>query len=475
MVLSQGSFEFLYSTIANETLFFTLETTCGNYISIGYKQSEFGPEPLHPIIIQIDENGAFINEWELSKEDTSILFKYCIEKGNDHYYVLGTLSDSVSPFDCNVTYVCELTPEFDLVWEKMYPIPEEYIHHSIVDFLITPDSNFIVYGKADSSQYGSNDLIYTALFDMNGEKIDFRFYENWRDAGIYNEMVYKPDSTGFYIIGEINKNYYIKDWIEFDNSLNIVDYGTIENWLSYLQSPVSASWLSNGTMIIANRSSGITIPSNQDLEVRIVDQDFNMVKDTIIYYPNEYVYIPVNKGLGFNDENMIWIATFEAAFLFFPGTEVFNFHIFDSNLNLKGIKQYGGDKRYWFYDLKITSDGGCMLTGKVPDYEGSYNNDGYIIKVMPEDILTFAEETPYAFDKDVMVFPNPFRAMINIQTLRKGLTFNLYNINGALLISVKIDQIPYFSVSTDFIDSGFYSYTISYKNRIVQSGKLIKK
>ncbi|MBC8488848.1 MAG: T9SS type A sorting domain-containing protein [Bacteroidetes bacterium] len=475
LLSGQESFELKYSSEENEFLYYTFQNSTGNYISLGGKQIEFGPEPVSPLILNISSTGEIISENIIIKEDTSYSYRYGFEKSNGNYFLIGTLTDSVSPYDYDVTYVCEMTPELDLVWEKLHPIPAEYIHHSIIDFLITPDSNILIQGKVDSSLYGSNDLIYIALFDMNGEKLDFVLYENWTDYGIYNELIYKPDSSGFYLIGDIGINYTPKDWLEFDNNLNIVDYGYIENWLSYLHSPVSAKWLSNGNMIIANNSSGITIPSNQDLEVRIVDQDFNMIKDTIIYYSNEYVYIPTKKGLGFIDENTIWIATFEAAFLFLPGTEVFNFHIFDSNLNLKGVKQYGGDKRYWFFDLTVTNDGGCLLTGMVPDYEGSYNHDAYIIKVMPEDIFTFAEETPFDFDRDVLVFPNPFSTEINIQTVRKNLTFNIFDVAGKLVLSKEIDQIPNYNLSTGKINPGFYFYTIQYKSRTIQSGKLIKE
>ena len=133
--------------------------------------------------------------------------------------------------------------------------------------------------------------------------------------------------------------------------------------------------------------------------------------------------------------NNIWIPTFVDITTNFPGTEVFRFHIFDSNLNLKGVKEYGGDKRYWFFNMMVTSDGGCLLTGMVPDYDGSWNHDAYVVKVMPDDILTFAEETPFDFDRDVIVFPNPFSTEINIQTVRKNLTFNMFDIMGNQVFS----------------------------------------
>ena len=185
--------------------------------------------------------------------------------------------------------------------------------------------------------------------------------------------------------------------------------------------------------------------------------------------------LPVNKGLGYIDPNTIWIARFDGTLTNVTGTEVFRFYIFDSNLNLKGVKEYGGTTRYWFYDLLVTSDGGCLLTGMVPDYEGSWNHDAYVIKVMPEDILTFAEETPFDFDRDVLVFPNPFSTEINVQTVRENLTFNIFDVAGKLVLSKKIDQIPNYTLSTGNINPGFYFYTVSDNGRVIQTGKLIKQ
>ena len=183
----------------------------------------------------------------------------------------------------------------------------------------------------------------------------------------------------------------------------------------------------------------------------------------------------VYNGLEFIDNNNIWIPTYVDIPTNLPGAELFRFHIFDTNLNLKGVKEYGGDKHYCLFNTLVTSDGGCLLTGMVPDYEGSWNHDAYVIKVMPEDVLTFAEETPFDFDRDVIVFPNPFLTEINIQTVRKNLTFNMFDIIGNLILSKEIDHIPNYTLSTGNINSGFYFYTIHYRNRTIQSGKLIKE
>ena len=94
---------------------------------------------------------------------------------------------------------------------------------------------------------------------------------------------------------------------------------------------------------------------------------------------------------------------------------------------------------------------------------------------MPDDIITQAEETPFAFDKDVFVFPNPFSTEINIQTVRKGLSFNLYNVSGHCILSSEIIYNNNNTLSTGNLNPGSYFYNIQYENHIIQSGKIIKE
>jgi len=114
------------------------------------------------------------------------------------------------------------------------------------------------------------------------------------------------------------------------------------------------------------------------------------------------------------------------------------------------------------------------MTGTIPDFNGSYNDNGYIIKVLQEDIITHAEDTPITMDKDVMVYPNPFDKEIRFQTVRKNLTFELYDVSGKIIVSGDIDDHTESKISTGNLNHGIYFYTIQDDNRIIQSGKLIR-
>jgi len=474
-VNSQQSFELTIGVEGTEGLFYTFEN--GNsYISLGGRKTEIGYEVSIPIIYVINQEGLVVDERIFTKQDTSFGFSFGFVKPNGNFFIAGLLSDSVTPFDYNITYICEMTPDLDIINEKMdtLPFPQDHCTHSIQNFLITPDDKIIIEGRIDTSYYSYDDILYLAKYDMDGNLINFIPYLNWKD-GFGSELIFNPDSTGFYLIGDLSYGDLgiVKDWIEFDLDLNILDNGLIENELSYFNSPMAVCRLSNGNIIIANRSYEINGTSTQDLEMRIVDPEFNLLRDTILYH-DEYVNVPDHRGMGFIDENNIWVATYENSPPFFTGTEVFKFFIFDSNLSLKGVKVYGGNTRYWFFDLLATSDGGCLLTGVVPEYEGSPSEDCYLIKVMTSDILTLAEETPFENDMDVFVYPNPFSDKLKTETMRLGLTLNLFDSHGNLVLDELISDLPNETFKTDRLSPGFYYYQITDNFRIIQNGKLVK-
>jgi len=474
LLYGQESFELIYGSEKNEFLYYTFQNSTGNYISLGGKQIEFGPEPVSPIILEINSNGDINNEISIVKVDSTYTYRYGFEKSNGNYLLFGTLSDLVSPYDYNITYVCEMTPGLGLVWEKMYQIPEPYHDHKLINFLMDADSNTIIQGKADSSLYEYDDLLMTIVIDVNGNLLDFNFYEGWKDYGVYNEMIFNYDTTAIEFFGTyVRPVSYVNDWIEMDLNLEITQFiSTIDEDHDIID-PVAVQKMAPDKLVMANVA--IMEPGAYlDLYVKIMDTNLITLKDTLLLYP-ERTSLTGKNGLGFIGPNNIWVATFEDWTTNFMGTEVFRFHLFDSELNLKAMKEYGGDRRYWFFNMLVTSDGGCLLTGVIPDYEGSWNNDAYVIKVMPEDIITFAEETPFTNDKDVMVFPNPFSTEIKVQTARKNLVFNLTDIAGTKILSKEIDNIPDQTLITDMLSRGAYFYTIQYENRIIQSGKLIKE
>jgi len=474
MLFSQNSFNLEYGTDGDEFLRYTFETSIGDFISLGGQKDDQNSLTEPALILKINGNGEILNDIFCIKPDTNLFFRYGYEKANGNYLLIGLMTDLVTPNDFNVTYVCEYTPELTLAWEKYYTIPEPYINHSIDNFIMDNDSMLIIMGSADSTQEGWDRVLLTMKFDKFGNQIDLNFYEEWQNPDFYNEMIFNKDSTNICFFGQFTTgvSYYI-EYIKMDLDLNITDYISIIDWEHFSSTPITVKVLPNSNFFQANEAS-MEPGAYHDLYVKIMDNEFNTIRDTLILYP-EYVYLPVYQGMDFVDQNQVWVSTFQPEFNSVSGNEIFRFHIFDSNLNLEGMKVYGGDRRYTFFNMMVTSDGGCLMTGTVPDYNGSYNDNCYIIKVMPWDIITHAEDTPITNDRDVMVYPNPFSNKIRFQTVRKNLTFNFYDLTGNIILTGDIVDHTEFKISTGGLNHGIYFYTIRDDWRIIQSGKLIKE
>jgi hypothetical protein len=477
ILLGQSSFEVEYGGDEEEKLKYTFESSVGDFISLGSKQNNNNSFPQSQLILKFSNSGELINELVYTKPDTSIFLQYGYEKANGNYILIGTLADSMTTSFVeltNITYLCEITPELNLLWEKYYAIPEPYKRHQICNFIRDADSNLYVHASADSSMEGFDNVLMTMKFDKYGNQLDLNIYGEWHSDSPYNEMIFNNDSTSIYFFTDFTTGLWVYyELIEMDLDLTITDYISVIDWEHIGAIPTSVKLLPNSNFIQASRAA-MEPGAYNDLYVRIMDEEFNTIRDTLLLYP-EWVYIPYYEGIGFTDPNQIWVATFEPEFNYVPGTEVFRFHIFDSNLNLTGMKVYGGDRRYTFLNMIATSDGGCLLTGTIPDYNGSYNDNGYIIKVMPEDILTHAEETLIPNDRNVIIYPNPFTNEIRFQTAREDLTFELYDFIGKKILSVELNDYSESTIAMSSVNEGIYFYSIRYDKRIIQSGKMIKE
>lgn len=126
--------------------------------------------------------------------------------------------------------------------------------------------------------------------------VKFIMYDNWKNYSVNgsSEMLFNPDSTNFSLIDRNVEYSFPRDWVEFDNELSLLDYGDVEDSLSYFLSPFQVVRLTDGNLFAVNKSYGIEIPSQGDLEVRIMDNEFNLIKDTIVYFEeNKYLAVHI--------------------------------------------------------------------------------------------------------------------------------------------------------------------------------------
>jgi hypothetical protein len=94
---------------------------------------------------------------------------------------------------------------------------------------------------------------------------------------------------------------------------------------------------------------------------------------------------------------------------------------------------------------------------------------------MLNDVLTGAEETTAGDDSDILLYPVPFENQLHIETFRKNLSLSLFNENGICLIEKQVLQIPYTEIITNSLKRGIYLYSVFDDNKVIETGKIIKK
>jgi hypothetical protein len=136
-------------------------------------------------------------------------------------------------------------------------------------------------------------------------------------------------------------------------------------------------------------------------------------------------------------------------------------------------KYYGGDACYNLWSVLATQDGGCVMAGTRYDYQTqNQERDVYILKVNENGILTWTYNFPET-TKQVIVYPNPGRDEIKINTFTDNLIFDLFDIKGNKILSQPIEKDD--KINTSHLQKGVYTYRIlNQKSETIETGKWMK-
>lgn len=469
---AQHAFELVFGEPEiSDAILHTLEHQ-GHYYALGSKT--ISSESIYhraSVIYKISPDGEIIDQAYWPKPDTTYGIEYGIPKPNGNFLCFGTLSPEPN-LRWRHTYVCEISPNLDLIWEKTDTILEPHPHarHRLRNFLITPDNEVIIQGVVDTVLYGNNHFIFLAKYDFEGNRLDYKSFLNYLDND-HGSLILNADSTGFYLFGQLEVKPAARSWIEFDLELDYLGSGILESNQTIFLAPATAERLSNGNIVIANRFFE-TGTNKKGMEMRLYNPDLQLLKSILIYH-TETIKIPEHRGMGFIDENNIWVATFEMAPPSWPGIEDFRFFIFDNEINLKGSKVHEGDTRYWLYDLLATSDTGCLVSGVVGENVGSNTSDNYIMKVRLQDVLTGIQEQERKTGRTVEIWPVPAGETLHVKSSQDS-ELLIFNTAGEKIREHNIKE-GYNIITLKAVPPGKYLIAIRQNGMIIESHKVIKK
>jgi hypothetical protein len=249
---TQNAFEMVFGEPGiDETLLQTLDHD-GHYLAIGAKFYPVNNERTMAFY-KLDYSGNIINTADFPKPDTAYAVTFCMPKPNGNLLCFGTLKHADNPLRGRHTYVCEITPELELVWEKTDSIVEVEPHasHWLKTFLLTHENEVIIQGALDTTQYGTMVLFFLQNTTLKATGLIISPFVIIKIP--IGSLMLNADSSGFYLLGHLTVEPAYRTWIEFDFDFNYLGSGELETNYDSFWAPVTASWLSTGNFITANR------------------------------------------------------------------------------------------------------------------------------------------------------------------------------------------------------------------------------
>ncbi|MBN1339043.1 MAG: T9SS type A sorting domain-containing protein [Bacteroidales bacterium] len=475
---AQEGFEIFFDTELESAMDDAIEDMEHNYIFPCYQHKPAGQVKYsNALVLKVSTDGDTISK-VIDMGDTTCVFQHCVVTKTNHYIVIGSLGYPESNHKKrNFIWIVKMDEQLNIEWDKRYKLADNY-WNPIFEASLTGDSMIYIAGYAAIDTIFYFQHLFMMKFNLNGDtlKTSYPFY-NSSNKTIYG-VLNRPNNNGITVFGHgfdlIGSSIQA---VEIDSALDYEVYPVIDP-LGSEQANITSKWFTDSTYLVSSLSLNYNSGSSSHYDIQV-----GMVSDEHVFIDRQWLgrvdtndYPAWRTSLDFTDKNNIWVM---GNIEHFPSqhmdTEIL-VYLLDSTLNVKGMKLYGGDMNYSAFTTTATSDGGCVLGCEVYDWQNSFEDDQdlWIKKVFPGDIITYAENTPDPRDRDVLVFPNPFSSFIQIKTFRENLVFTLIGLNGRKAIERAVQRGGNNTMNTSGIPKGFYIYKISENNKVIQTGKLVK-
>ncbi len=399
-----------------------------------------------------------------TKEDYLLAQLTFICEHNGEIILFGPALDTLT-YDMQL-YIVWLDSEMNLLKDSIYGLPDR--DDMMGGFFIDHNDNIVFYrnylGGKDAPQKTE---IPTALwkFDMDG-----------------NELGYKFDTIPYMLfLGGIdfsNKNrYQFQSHLyiaHFDYNLN---YDTSYFWYEEAFSPKITKQINDSSYFISGNYNNMAPPftyENFDLSFIIMGDEMNASNLQIFGSPDTNEEFP---RMDYINLDTLFIGGRKKVE---PGPFDTWVSIFKTNLDgdIFFQKNFGGYGRYSLTGLLATPDGGCIATCSYWDFYEYPNGSNTDIVFLKFDsygglITSVPENTPPIYISDFLVYPNPGRDMLKINSGKDGLVFKLFNLEGKMVLEQTFDKNT--SINTSRLAKGAYTYRIFRNGKLSGNGKWVKK
>lgn len=469
----QSSFNFTYSTLSDEMALTAVETPDGGFIVAAKTGSYLSSTyDYNTLLIKLSPQGDTIKTKSFVKSDGYCLISQLVKSDDGNFLGIGKQQ---SPSGTSL-WLLKINSDLQILLDKTYAINLMYAVYFFG--FIDQNSNLIMYGSASDDLYHPHPYIYRMT--QSGDSLSYRYFPDSNAQYVFS-MIDKPGTAGYYMM--ISGQYQVPSMtgsqiLSFNNDLDVVAIDTIA---SDLQLYFNVKGLNNHEFILTGKKDVYGTSQRTDLlGIKKMDTLFIWQKSSSLGPIDTVNYPAYYRNLDFTDTNNIYYGGIcnQAIAEFSPNKSYYLIGKFDSELNLKWQKYFGGDMYYSLWGVTATSDGGCLLTGAKFNYlTQNMERDICVIKTNPDGIITTAGNKPESLFHDVMVYPNPGTDHITVESGPQvyGGRINFLDLNGNLVINQQIDGSPRLKVNVKSLVAGAYIWRVLKMDKVIDSGKWIKR
>lgn len=462
---------FIYSekdSLSDDNLLDATELQNGDLILLGCKvQAGNGSIITQDImLIKLNADGELKTKKIFNYEGNRSVTNNIIQINPNSFLLSGAVFIDTS----NLLLFIKIDSSFNVLESKAVAIPGHYLNVSNIK--TDSKKNFIIYGNVSPTSQGWPNFPFIYKMSENLDSLKLVILENPSNLGV--DLLVKSNNSGYYLFLVSSPNFSSNGQIfNLDSSFSIVRIDSIPQGL---YNGNNSKWISDQKYLL----TGFLPEPNDNFNIGALILDSSY----ILFHKNHFgtvdtLAIPgLHKNLDFKYSNDIYIGgiySYGWGGDFGSVNSWFFLNRVDTTLDLDWQKYYGGDKNYSMWGLLATKDSGCLMYGSTYDWKmNDYQRDIYAIKVNKKGLLLSSVNPQLEIAKEVIIFPNPGIDKLYVKTMLKSTTLSIYDLMGKCVLSKNIQPgIDNFFVGN--LPSGIYFYKIWQGNKVIDSGKWIKK